>query len=103
MLSEEQNRKIEMNILKVTSVFLETGGFIDEVAQKTNIPKSSVQRYLNDSKRIIKLLGEEVNNEIKSILRMNKQQGNQNGGLQFRNNNITLKDELGKFVGSRKK
>lgn len=103
MLSEEQKRQINLKILKVTSVFLETGASIEEVSERTGITKSSVQRYLNDSDRIIELLGEEVNIEIQKMLKINKHFAVQSGGLKYAKNNISLKDEKGCFIGSMKK
>ena len=103
MVSNEQKREINKKILKVTSVFINTGFSIEEVSKITGIPRSSVQRYLNDKKRIVSLLGEEVYEEIQKMLSLNKQEALKLGGYNSVRNNIALRDENGKFIGNIKK
>lgn len=102
MLSEEQRRQKDLNILKATSEFINNPASMKEIAAKTGLTPSSVQRYLND-KRIIELLGQEVYDEIQNNLKILKQEAVKKGGIIFAKNNISIKDEQGKFNGSQKR
>ena len=107
MLSEAQERKKHMNILIVVKYFLENNGpSIEEVSQATDIPSSSVQRYLNDPlvTQLCQELGfSDPHKEIQTLLQRNKENGLKKGGTNYAMNNVPTKDELGKFKGSRKK
>ncbi len=73
--------------------------YIDEISEETTIPKSTIQRYLQlHQKEIIPTR----NITISEQLQRNKQRGKQKGGLTFFENNISLKDEQGRFTGSEK-
>lgn len=101
MLSEEQKRKKDLKILKVTSEFINNPLSIEEISQITGISSSSVQRYLND-KRIIELLGKETYDEIKHLLKIRKMQAVSKGGFVSTRNNEPVRDENGKFIGNKK-
>lgn len=103
MLSEEQKRQINLNILKVTSEFLATGHSIEEVAKATDLSSSSVQRYLNDKDRIIELLGEEVYEEIQALLKELKENAIRKGGINSTSKNTPIRDSSGKFVGNQRR
>ena len=103
MVSEKQEREINEKILKVTEEFINTGFSIEEVAQITGISKSSVQRYLNDEKRIVDLLGHDAYNKIQEMLKINKQEALSKGGYISTRNNRPIRDENGKFLGNIKK
>lgn len=103
MLSKEQEINIRKKILKVTAEFINTGYSIGKVSEITGISSSSIQRYLNDKKRIITLLGEEVYDEIQQMLKINKEKGLSKGGYLSSLNNEPIKGSDGKFIGNRKK
>lgn len=65
------------------------------------ISKSSISRYLNDP-IVANLFGEATYEQIKDILTMKRIEGRKKGGLTSFQNNQSLKDENGKFVGSTK-
>lgn len=102
MLSKEQEELKKINILKVAKYFLENGGTMKEVELATGIPSSTVERYL-ESDEIIKTLGKESFDIIQNKKIQNKKEGLIKGGKQYAANNEFIKDELGKFVGSKKR
>lgn len=74
---------------------------ISEISEITNITKSSVQRFLNEKDFITTIFSDEVNENIQESLIINKQQGFSIGGQHFFANNIPLKGDDAKFIGSR--
>lgn len=102
MLSEDQRRKIDLRIMKVTRTFLEHPVSIKEISEITGISSSTVQRDLN-SKRIIELFDEDVYNEIQSLLKNNRLESQKKGGFISSKNNEPLRDSIGRFNGNRKK
>lgn len=87
--------------LSVVSYFINnpTASMI-EISENTGISKSSVQRILNKSEYsniIIKSTG----NTIKEQLELNKLNGKRKGGRNYFQNNESIKDESGKFAGSK--
>lgn len=102
MTLEDIKKEKAHKILEVAICFLETHGSIEEVSKETGISTSSVQRYLNDSS-IIKLLGSEIYDEIQSILKQKRQERAEYAGFVSSEQNDYLKDENGKFIGSRAK
>ena len=103
MLSKAQEIEINEKVLKVAREFINTGYSIEEVSNVTGISKSSVQRYLNDEKRIVNLLGHDSYNKIQEMLKVNKQEGLSKGGSISTTNNTPIRDENGKFAGNVKK
>lgn len=102
MLSNEQRLDIDKKIMLVTRVFLEHPASFEEIAKRTNISSSSVQRYLND-KRIIELLDKDTYDHIQELIKINTKAGRSKGGYISTKNNIATKDENGKFNGSIKR
>lgn len=94
-------RKIDrtINILKVVKLFLENNYYIKDISMETGFSTSCIQRYLNDP-IIIKILGEEINNEIQEKLNKNLYNGKKKGALNYVLNNEAMKLENGKFCGS---
>lgn len=73
--------------------------YISEISDATGIPKSSIQRYLEKEKsRIILSTG----NTIQEQLKLNKLRGQRKGGIISFENNDSVKDEKGRFVGTTK-
>lgn len=102
---DEKERKEK--VLRVTKYILENrNATIQQISDYTKIPVSSVQRYLNEDAidEMLKDIGIDKPSEIiQQILVNNKQQAAIRGGNSFAANNISTKDELGKFTGSKKK
>lgn len=94
-----QSIKKKENIKKVVEYFDQHGGTIKEISEALDMTKSSVQRYLNDN-TISEITSMETANKIKEYLLHMKKYGNKMGGLKSQENNIYIKDELGKFKGS---
>lgn len=70
--------------------------YISEISEKTGIPKSSVQRYLEKAKdRIILKTGLTIGEQLK----LNKLRGQKKGGITSFQNNDSIKDASGKFIG----
>ncbi|MGE5455937.1 MAG: hypothetical protein ACM3O4_02360 [Ignavibacteriales bacterium] len=102
MLSKEQEEEKRLKILKVAKYFFEHGGSIEEVSAATGIPESSVQRYLHDP-IIINDLGKDVYDVIQEKIKQNKIEAVIKGGKTYAENNDYIKDEIGKFTGSKRK
>lgn len=108
MLSKAQKLKMIENLIKVLRE-LPTSNSIKEISEKTNIPTSNIQRYLNDEKLIEEALNEmkEGNYKewllvIRKWLENSKKSGNRRGGRNSQTLHSFLKDEDGKFLGSGK-
>lgn len=97
-----QSIKKQENIKKVVEYFDQNGGTIKEISQATGIPKSSVQRYLNDL-FVSEITSIETANKIKEYLTYMKNYGNKLGGAISQNNNNYVKNQDGKFNGSMRK
>ena len=102
MLSEEQRRKIDLRIMKVTRAFLEHPVSIEEISNITGIPSSTVQRDLKNE-RIIELFGLDVYEEIQSLLKNNRLESQKKGGVASTRKNEPLRDENGRFNGNKKR
>lgn len=105
MLSEKQRLEKENRVRKVVVTFLKSNKTIKELEEELHIPHSTIQRDLNDKKTIISIFPyyDAIINEIQIKLDQNKQEGLSLGGSNFAKNNISTKDELGHFTGSKKK
>ena len=106
MLSIEQSKKIEERILITVKTFSKNSNMtIDELAellksQGVKTSSSTVQRDLN-SQFFIKTFGEDMVERVKKQLIKNKENGVKKGGVNSMKNNVFVKDENGKFQGSR--
>lgn len=93
---EEKNKKI----LKVIKVFLENEDYsIIEISKETGISKSSVQRYLMFSE-VERVTTTQIASYITKKIKENKRNGAVLGGVNSKKNNIFIKDQSGKFMGS---
>lgn len=72
---------------------------IAEVAKKTNISASSVQRYLNDP-LIIEMFDSDSIGKLEAKKIKNKVEGNRKGGINSFLKNVPLKNESGQFIGN---
>lgn len=109
MRSKEQ--EIEM-LEKLSKILRElpTAKSIKDISQKTNIPTSTVQRYLNKKDLITEFLEvnksnenyEQINEEIKEKLSTYKSEGHRRGGQISQEKYGYSKGEAGKFTGNRK-
>lgn len=71
--------------------------YIGEISEATGISKSSVQRYLESAKdKVIQSTGLTIEEQLK----INKLRGQRKGGITSFENNDSIKDETGRFVGS---
>lgn len=83
--------------VKIVNYFINNpDAYISEIASITDIPRSTVQRYLqkNGDKKTIN------GNSISTQLEINKARGNRKGGEQSFSENEFTKDASGKFTGS---
>ena len=101
MVSEEQQKKINERILLVARELLKSHGTISNISATTGVPRSTIQRDLNNP-NVDLLLGDGTRDLIKDILKENAVEGNARGGLVSQEKYASLKDRLGKFQGCRK-
>ena len=106
MLSRGQQIEKLENVKMVVSLFLSNDNLsIKDISKKTGISRSSVQRYLHDP-LIQEIFGEEAQIiivQIENKLRDNYSDGVKLGGQTFASRNVSLKDENGHFIGSKKR
>lgn len=74
---------------------------IGEFSKYSGISSSSIQRYLKDDSKMF--VDSKKYNEITMWLDKAKVEGLSRGGVNSQNNNEFIKDEVGKFCGSRKR
>jgi hypothetical protein len=112
MLSIEQR----LEILKKLSIILKelpNCNSIGEISKKTQIPKSTIQRYLNNKSIFIELFEEKSDFEYmkkalvayeasQQFLFESKKSGLSKGGLKSQELHGYVKDESGKFHGGKK-
>ena len=106
MLSEEQQIEKLEKIKEVVSLFLSEDNLtIRDVSETTGISHSSVQRYLHDPliNEIFGADAKKIIGQIEKKLSENYENGIRLGGETFVNNNVSLKDEYGHFIGSKKR
>ena len=104
MLSQKQEKEKLRKILLTVKSFLESDyQSIEGLAKEIGISSSSIQRYLNEKEIIINYFGEAVYNLVQEKLSINKEAGNFKGGFNFALNNISTKDNSGKFTGSKRR
>lgn len=104
MLSKAQEDEINNRVKLVVTTFLSNEGInIKEMSQMLGIPSSTIQRDLNNINRITNIfLGDSkrILDIIRERLKDLKIKGNQKGGINYSEENIALKDQYGKFIGS---
>ncbi len=96
--------KEEKICLAVNAFLKHTNLTISELSQLPelkSLSRSSIQRYLNDPQVAI-LFGDDVAQNIKDILKLKGMEGRKKGGLISFQNNTAMKDENGRFIGSKK-
>lgn len=109
MRSKEQ----EIRMLKDLTTIIEllpTTNSIKEISEITEIPTSTIQRYLNKKELIIKILEKEKFEDyyglfeyIDNWLKNSKIEGNRKGGVISQERHSYSKDEVGKFTGNNRK
>lgn len=106
MLGESQHEKKVQRIKLVIDSFLLNNVSINELSSIINIPKSTIQRDLNDVEYIKEIYGIEALEKMKQIsnkLKTNKENGLSKGGINSTINNEPIRDENGKFTGNKKR
>lgn len=109
MRSKEQ----EIEMLKKTALILSLlpiTNSIKVISEKTDIPTSTIQRYLNNEeliKEVLKITNskdsyEELSIKIEEWVKNSKKAGNRRGGKTSQSLHSFSKDEEGKFLGSGK-
>ena len=108
MRSVEQEIKMLKNLSDILKL-LPTTKSIKEISEKTGIPTSTIQRYLNSKELIIKLLEQEkienygkIFETIQTWLHQAKVEGNKKGGLISQEKHSYSKNETGQFNGNNK-
>lgn len=112
MLSEKQRLDRLKNFSKIL-VALPDCNSIGEISEVTEIPTSTIQRYLNDKRLYEEFFSEagkvsedievsEVFERIQNTLKEYKQNGLSKGGKKSQELHGYEKDENGKFKGGRK-
>lgn len=100
MTKEEKKEERNKKILEVIKIFLENDDYtIIDISKKTGISKSSVQRYLSED-TVKKITTPQVASYIKNRLKKQKQEAAVKGGVNSKKNNVFVKDQNGKFMGS---
>lgn len=105
MLSKQQVDIIE-RVKKIVIEFLSNDYSIQELSDKINIPTSTKQRDLNNTNLIKSIFADESDRVISLIstkLKNNKVEGNKLGGINSTNLNEPIRDDLGKFIGNKRK
>lgn len=109
MVSKEQKEEMLRKLLEILRN-LSTSNSIKEISEKTKIPTSTIQRYLNKKELIYEVLkesncaefAEQTIKEIEAWLQNNKTEGLKRGGTTSQERHGYSKDETGHFIGSRK-
>lgn len=109
MRSKEQEIEMLEKLSKILKL-LPHSRSIKEISEQTNIPTSTIQRYLNKKELIVELLElnnnyekqNEATNYIQNWLNQSKNEGHKRGGLISQEKYGYIKAESGKFSGNRK-
>jgi len=106
MVGRNQDMFINERVRNVVTTFITTDMTIKEVAEALKLSFSTVQRDLNDLERIENIFGstkrELILKAIKKKLDINKKRGRALGGTNSTFNNVSTRDENGKFNGNHK-
>lgn len=107
MLSEEQIEKKKKRIELVVDTFLSFNNLsIEELSKELNIPKSTIQRDLNDLEYIKMVYSGnylEILKQISDKLKQNKKEELSKGGINSTNINEPIRNNDGKFIGNKKR
>lgn len=106
MLSEAQYAKKVERIKLVIDSFLSNNVSITELSNIIDVPKSTIQRDLNNIEYIQEIYGYESREILKQIsdkLKLNKENGLSRGEINSTTNNEPIRDENGKFTGNKKR
>ena len=107
MLSQAQIDEKKARIKKVVDAFLKYEDVtILELEEIIKIPKSTIQRDLNDIDYIQMIYADESKEKLKQIsekLKLNYKKGTHKGGIVATTNYEPVRDEDGKFIGNKKK
>jgi AraC-like DNA-binding protein len=90
----------DIRLSSIVRYYIKFGGSIEEISARLGYSSSTIQRDLNDEERIIRLFSTDINNIIKENLKEASEAARITGGTNFSNNNTTLKDDSGRFIGS---
>lgn len=113
MISNEQRIERLKKLSNILKVMPECSS-IGEISEKTKIPTSTIQRYLNNKKLFVELFLEEekidsnfengisVYEQVQSFLKDSKKAGLSKGGIKSQQLYGYSKDEDGKFQGKGK-
>ena len=108
MINAEQHLKMLEKLSNILKALPDSKN-INEVSKKTNIPTSTIQRYLNREYLILTLtnydrkLTTEILEKNREWLKNAKKEGNQKGGVISQAMYQFSKDESGKFNGNKRK
>src|SRR5574344_808069 len=94
---DEKKRRI---IKTVKTFIMNPHATMEQLADLTGFPKSSVQRYLNDDSMIPELFGYTVFKFIRDQVNTNKINGCKPGGLHYAQNNLAIKNTQSQFQGN---
>lgn len=100
MLSDKQYIEI-LNRIKKEIENISSCSSIKELSELTNIPRSTIQRDLNNREIILSIADEETYEKIKIWLDSSKKRGLSEGGKNSQANHGYSKDEKGHFKGSK--
>lgn len=104
MINKVKEAEIRTKKIMCINTFLEDNiTTIKDVEEKTNIPRSTIQRYLNDEQFIKLYFTKDKVNQIKQKLIKAKKEGLSKGGRISQKNNIQLRDNLGHYKGNKKR
>ena len=107
MLSQTQMAEKAARIKKVVDSFLMYDEItILELEEKINVPKSTIQRDLNNIEYIQMIYSDkskEVLQKISNKLKSNYKNGIHKGGIVATTNYEPVRDEDGKFIGNKKR
>lgn len=108
MISAEQHLKMLEKMSAILKALPDSKN-INEVSEKTNIPTSTIQRYLNREDLILAVteydvkLTAEILEKNREWLNNAKKDGNKKGGILSQTMYQFSKDESGKFNGNKRK
>ena len=99
MRSKKQEEEMKVKILFLSKLFLESNYSDIELSNITGISSSSVGRYLT-SDLAKEVLDEKTYNDISKKRQENLYNAKIKGGQNFIKQNVTFKDNEGKYLGS---
>ena len=107
MLSYQQVYEKKLRIKKVIDTFLTHNDIsITELSRIVNVPRSTIQRDLNDIEYIQMIYIDKSKDILKQIsekLKKNKEQGVSIGGINSTTTYEPIRDKNGRFIGNKKR